>query len=129
MILLAVRYVQNVRHPGGDDTKLLPKISAFNINGKTTHGGKKTPRVAKAFKISATPPPQRSIYSLPRGHPSTLSAHRLQRRRLVFPRGHRGRPRAGGVAAPTARAAAGDRAAFWIDRQQTTVTENPPRTA
>ena len=37
--------------------KLLPTISAFNINRKTTHGGKKKPRVAKAFKISANPPP------------------------------------------------------------------------
>ena len=34
--------------------KLLPKISAFNINGKTTHGGKKTPRVAEILKAFAT---------------------------------------------------------------------------
>ena len=37
--------------------KVLPKISAFNINGKTTNGGKEAPWVAKAFKISATPRP------------------------------------------------------------------------
>ena len=92
-------------------------------------GGGETPRDAKAFKFSAPPPPWRSIYSLPRGHPSTLPARRLQRRRLVFPREHRGRPRAGGVELPTARAAAGDRAALWVDRQQTTATENPPRSA
>ena len=37
--------------------KLPPKISAFNINGKTRNGGGETPRDAKAFKFSATPRP------------------------------------------------------------------------
>ena len=129
MILLAVRYVQNVRHPGGDDTKTTPENKRLQHQWKNKEWGGGNAAGCKGLQILCNPLPWRSIYSLPRGHPSTLPARRLQRRRLVFPREHGGRPRAGGVELPTARAAAGDRAALWIDRQQTTATENPPRSA
>ena len=91
--------------------------------------GGKNAAGCKGLQILCNPPALAINLLASERHPSTLPARRLQRRRLVFPRERRGRPRAGGVELPTARAAAGDRAALWIDRQQTTATENPPRSA
>jgi len=118
MILLAVRYVQNVRHPGGDDTKTTPENKRLQHQWKNKEWGGKNAAGCKGLQILCNPP--------------ALAINLLVSERasfLVFPREHRGRPRAGGVELPTARAAAGDRAALWIDRQQTTATENPPRSA
>ena len=56
MILLAVRYVQNVRHPGGDDTKTTPENKRLQHQWKNKEWGGKNTAGCKGLQILCNPP-------------------------------------------------------------------------
>ena len=116
MILLDVRYVQNVRHPGGDDTKTTPENKRLQHQRKNNAWGEKNAAGCKGLPNLCNPPAP--AINLPASERESFDALRSPTSTA--------KPR---VSPGTSRAAAGDRTAFWIDRQQTTATENPPRSA
>ena len=81
MILLAVRYVQNVRHPGGDDTKTTPENKRLQHQWKNKEWGGKNTAGCKGLQILCNPPAlainllasERASFDAPRSPTSTAT--------------------------------------------------------